>query len=82
MHRKRFTRSEMARVLAERNHYKERLLELQDAVRLTETIRFGQKGHPELLIFSESQKLLMPKEVKLNHDSTSATGPLQSLQKL
>ena len=33
--RKRFTRVEMARVLMERNQYKERLMELQEAVRWT-----------------------------------------------
>ncbi|XP_076337495.1 C-Jun-amino-terminal kinase-interacting protein 4-like isoform X3 [Tachypleus tridentatus] len=37
--RKRFTRLEMARVLMERNQYKERLMELQEAVRFTEMIR-------------------------------------------
>ncbi|XP_076227457.1 JNK-interacting protein syd isoform X2 [Nomia melanderi] len=37
--RKRFTRVEMARVLMERNEYKERLMELQEAVRWTEMIR-------------------------------------------
>ncbi|XP_050453640.1 JNK-interacting protein 3 isoform X3 [Cataglyphis hispanica] len=37
--RKRFTRVEMARVLMERNQYKERFIELQDAVRWTEMIR-------------------------------------------
>lgn len=37
--RKRFTRVEMARVLMERNQYKEKLLELQDAVRWRESIR-------------------------------------------
>ena len=31
--RKRFTRVEMARVLMERNQYKERFMELQEAVR-------------------------------------------------
>ena len=39
--RKRFTRVEMARVLMERNQYKERLMELQEAVRWT-----GNKIHP------------------------------------
>lgn len=42
--RKRFTRVEMARVLMERNQYKERLMELQEAVRWTEMIRYGTKG--------------------------------------
>lgn len=37
--RRRFTRMEMARVLMERNQYKERLMELQEAVRWTEMIR-------------------------------------------
>ncbi|XP_068621109.1 JNK-interacting protein 3 isoform X5 [Battus philenor] len=37
--RRRFTRVEMARVLMERNQYKERYIELQDAVRWTEMVR-------------------------------------------
>jgi hypothetical protein len=37
--RKRFTRVEMARVLMERNQYKEKLFELQEAVKLTELHR-------------------------------------------
>ncbi|XP_067142763.1 C-Jun-amino-terminal kinase-interacting protein 4-like isoform X4 [Centruroides vittatus] len=45
--RKRFTRVEMARVLMERNQYKERLMELQEAVRWTELIR-ACKNNPEL----------------------------------
>ncbi|KAF5915978.1 hypothetical protein HPG69_003051 [Diceros bicornis minor] len=44
--RKRFTRVEMARVLMERNQYKERLMELQEAVRWTEMIRFSIKRKP------------------------------------
>ncbi|XP_028969201.1 JNK-interacting protein 3 [Galendromus occidentalis] len=38
-HRKRFTRFEMARVIMEKNQYKDRLLELQEAVRWSETLR-------------------------------------------
>ncbi|XP_035681017.1 C-Jun-amino-terminal kinase-interacting protein 4-like isoform X1 [Branchiostoma floridae] len=45
--RKRFTRVEMARVLMERNQYKERLMELQEAVRWTEMIR-ASRENPEL----------------------------------
>ncbi|XP_038237036.1 C-Jun-amino-terminal kinase-interacting protein 3-like isoform X2 [Dermochelys coriacea] len=41
--RKRFTRAEMARVLTERNLYKERLMELQDAVRRTELLRASRE---------------------------------------
>ncbi|XP_022253351.1 C-Jun-amino-terminal kinase-interacting protein 4-like isoform X5 [Limulus polyphemus] len=43
--RKRFTRVEMARVLMERNQYKERLMELQEAVRWTGMIR-ASKSEP------------------------------------
>ncbi|CAH8582693.1 unnamed protein product [Schistosoma intercalatum] len=73
---KRFTRSEMARILAERNHYKERLLELQDAVRFTETLRVSQKGHRELFMTKT------PPIQQYKFDSNSpVSGPLQSLQK-
>ncbi|XP_059413541.1 C-Jun-amino-terminal kinase-interacting protein 4-like isoform X5 [Carassius carassius] len=44
--RRRFTRVEMARVLMERNQYKERLMELQEAVRWTEMIR-ASRGNSE-----------------------------------
>jgi chromosome segregation ATPase len=43
--RKRFTRAEMARVLMERNQYKERLMDLQEAVRWTEMIRASKLDH-------------------------------------
>lgn len=42
--KKRFTRVEMARVLMERNQYKERLMELQEAVRWTEMIRASRES--------------------------------------
>ncbi|KAG8336629.1 C-Jun-amino-terminal kinase-interacting protein [Homalodisca vitripennis] len=45
--RKRFTRVEMARVLMERNQYKERFMELQEAVRWTEMIR-ASRNDPNL----------------------------------
>ncbi|XP_057202717.1 C-Jun-amino-terminal kinase-interacting protein 3 isoform X2 [Triplophysa rosa] len=45
--RRRFTRVEMARVLMERNQYKERLMELQEAVRWTEMIRASRES-PQL----------------------------------
>uniref|UniRef100_A0A5K4EYT3 Homeobox protein six-related n=1 Tax=Schistosoma mansoni TaxID=6183 RepID=A0A5K4EYT3_SCHMA len=73
---KRFTRSEMARILAERNHYKERLLELQDAVRFTETLRVSQKGHREL--FMTKTPTIQQCKFDLN---SPVSGPLQSLQK-
>uniref|UniRef100_A0A1B6E7J4 JNK-interacting protein 3 n=1 Tax=Clastoptera arizonana TaxID=38151 RepID=A0A1B6E7J4_9HEMI len=43
--RKRFTRVEMARVLMERNQYKERFIELQEAVRWSEMIRASKNDH-------------------------------------
>ncbi|KAK0094146.1 hypothetical protein PV326_011729 [Microctonus aethiopoides] len=46
--RKRFTRVEMARVLMERNQYKERFMELQEAVRWTEMMR-ATKSDPASL---------------------------------
>jgi hypothetical protein len=45
--RKRFTRAEMARVIMERNQYKERLIDLQDAVRYTEMIRASKNADQE-----------------------------------
>uniref|UniRef100_A0A671V033 Sperm associated antigen 9a n=1 Tax=Sparus aurata TaxID=8175 RepID=A0A671V033_SPAAU len=61
--RKRFTRVEMARVLMERNQYKERLMELQEAVRWTEMIRYSQ--HPVLFsrLFSSSSSSPVIKKV-------------------
>nr|CAI5869503.1 unnamed protein product [Callosobruchus analis] len=44
--RKRFTRVEMARVLMERNQYKERFMELQEAVRFTEMLRASKSDTP------------------------------------
>ena len=46
--RKRFTRVEMARVLMERNQYKERFMELQEAVRWTELVR-ASRNDPNAL---------------------------------
>jgi len=45
--RKRFTRVEMARVLMERNQYKERWMELQEAVRWTEMLRAQKAGQQD-----------------------------------
>ncbi|XP_056648463.1 JNK-interacting protein 3 isoform X2 [Diorhabda sublineata] len=44
--RKRFTRVEMARVLMERNQYKERFMELQEAVRWSEMLRASKNDAP------------------------------------
>lgn len=45
--RKRFTRAEMARVLMERNQFKEKLMELQEAVRWRETMRAIKQDQAE-----------------------------------
>lgn len=45
--RKRFGRAEMAKVLLERNNYKEKYMELQDAVRYTELVRANSKVETE-----------------------------------
>lgn len=37
------------RLITDRNYYKERFLELRDAIKLMEVIRASQRGHPELL---------------------------------
>lgn len=52
--RKRFTRAEMARVLMERNQYKERFMELQEAVRWTEMIR-ASKTDPSSISSGQKQ---------------------------
>ncbi|VDN96103.1 unnamed protein product [Rodentolepis nana] len=44
-----FTKAEMARLISDRNYYKERFLELREAIKLMETLRASQRGHPELL---------------------------------
>ncbi|VEL37394.1 unnamed protein product [Protopolystoma xenopodis] len=44
-----FTRHEMRRVIAERNHYKERLIELQEAVRFAEILHFKSHGRRQIL---------------------------------
>lgn len=55
--RKRFGRAEMAKVLMERNNYKERFMELQDAIRYSELVRANkvekekQSGLWKLLVY-------------------------------
>ncbi|VDP74282.1 unnamed protein product [Echinostoma caproni] len=85
MHRKRFTRAEMARVLSERNQYKERLMELQEAVHLTEALRAGQKGHPELLLglsAAAGGPSLVGSGLTSHQAPTASNRPLQTLQNL
>ncbi|VDM30510.1 unnamed protein product [Hydatigera taeniaeformis] len=47
--KKGFTKAEIVRLITDRNYYKERFLELREAIKLMETIRASQRGHPELL---------------------------------
>nr|CDS26844.1 C Jun amino terminal kinase interacting protein [Hymenolepis microstoma] len=44
-----FTKAEMVRLISDRNYYKERFFELREAIKLMETLRASQRGHPELL---------------------------------
>uniref|UniRef100_A0A8C1YDJ6 Sperm associated antigen 9a n=1 Tax=Cyprinus carpio TaxID=7962 RepID=A0A8C1YDJ6_CYPCA len=71
--RRRFTRVEMARVLMERNQYKERLMELQEAVRWTEMIRASRENSedPYLKLSSASSNTTrgLPSNVKYNPPS-------------
>jgi len=53
--RKRFTRIEMARVLMERNQYKERLMDLQEAVRWTEMMRASKMDQGQVQASAGSQ---------------------------
>lgn len=53
--RKRFTRAEMARVLMERNQFKEKLIDLQETVRYTEMIR-ASKLDPSLVSQQQQQQ--------------------------
>lgn len=86
-HRKRFTRVEMARVLMERNQYKERLMELQEAVRWTEMIRASKERNLELQqkkkssiwkffsnLFGPSPKKPAPTMVSIRYNSPQGEG--------
>ncbi|KAF7232622.1 hypothetical protein EG68_09685 [Paragonimus skrjabini miyazakii] len=55
--RKRFSRVEMARVLLERNYYKEQLIELQDTIRWTEMLRVEQRNRTGSRTFKKSGAL-------------------------
>ncbi|KAA3679659.1 uncharacterized protein DEA37_0010378 [Paragonimus westermani] len=55
--RKRFSRVEMARVLLERNYYKEQLIELQDTIRWTEMLRVEQRNRTGSRAFKKSGAL-------------------------
>lgn len=49
-----FTRIDMTRVVMERNQFKEKLMELQEAVRLAEMLR-ASKDHPDLIKTSKKK---------------------------
>lgn len=93
-HRKRFTRVEMARVLMERNQYKERLMELQEAVRWTEMIRASKERNLELQqkkkssiwkffsnLFGPSPKKPAPPMVAIRYNSPQADGEKSTPQR-
>ncbi|XP_077475457.1 sperm associated antigen 9a isoform X2 [Stigmatopora argus] len=74
--RKRFTRVEMARVLMERNQYKERLMELQEAVRWTEMIR-ASRENPAL---SEKKKSSIWQFFSRLFSSSSSTPAIKKME--
>ncbi|KAM9780317.1 sperm associated antigen 9a [Neosynchiropus ocellatus] len=74
--RKRFTRVEMARVLMERNQYKERLMELQEAVRWTEMIR-ASRENPAL---SEKKKSSIWQFFSRLFSSSSSSPPMKKIE--
>ncbi|KAH9513915.1 JNK-interacting protein [Bulinus truncatus] len=76
--RKRFTRVEMARVLMERNQYKERLMELQEAVRWTEMIR-ASKEHPAELPAKKKTTVwnFFSEFMPLSYSAPATAAPLQ-----
>jgi hypothetical protein len=71
--RKRFTRAEMARVLMERNQYKERLMDLQEAVRWTEMMRASKA---DTIPHSSSSNL--KDGVLIGADGSNASAPSDS----
>ncbi|XP_070197091.1 C-Jun-amino-terminal kinase-interacting protein 4-like isoform X2 [Littorina saxatilis] len=79
--RKRFTRVEMARVLMERNQYKERLMELQEAVRWTEMIRASREHPGELNTKKKSSvwNLGMTVHTAFNNLFSSSNKPKRAL---
>ncbi|CAB4009020.1 C-Jun-amino-terminal kinase-interacting 3 [Paramuricea clavata] len=90
-HRKRFSRVEMARVLMERNQYKERLMELQEAVRWTEMIRASKEKSLELQqkkkswvwklfsgLFNTTPKKPNPSPVSIKYSGPQAGGSVRS----
>ncbi|KAM4535650.1 sperm associated antigen 9a isoform 1-T1 [Fundulus diaphanus] len=74
--RKRFTRVEMARVLMERNQYKERLMELQEAVRWTEMIR-ASRENPTL---TEKKKSSIWQFFSRLFSSSSSSAPMKTVE--
>uniref|UniRef100_A0A673CQT0 C-Jun-amino-terminal kinase-interacting protein 4-like n=1 Tax=Sphaeramia orbicularis TaxID=375764 RepID=A0A673CQT0_9TELE len=74
--RKRFTRVEMARVLMERNQYKERLMELQEAVRWTEMIR-ASKENPTLPEKKKSSLWQLKQSAPVNVKYNAPTSQIQ-----
>lgn len=79
--RKRFTRAEMARVLMERNQYKERLMDLQEAVRWTEMIRATKQDHTIAQTQSPNQITATNEEEPSANSATQATTSTEQQKK-
>lgn len=75
-----FTKREMARVIAERNHYKENLIELQEALRHMESLRAERlddesRSHSRLQSYSNS-----PVNLEANRRTSLAHQILSAIQ--
>jgi hypothetical protein len=77
--RKRFTRAEMARVLMERNQYKEKLMDLQEAVRWTEMMR-ASKLDPTLVTQQQQQQQTQQSQQQHQQDNSSSQQQLSNRQ--
>ena len=73
----------MARVLMERNQYKEKLMDLQEAVRWTEMIRASSKGNnnTSLVQLENSSNTNTGEGGSFNYESSSSEQPQEQKKK-
>ncbi|CAH8643085.1 unnamed protein product [Heterobilharzia americana] len=67
-----FTKREMARVIAERNNYKEKFLELQDAVRLAERLRGDRESRVHQVSTNTYYGRVVPRSPSISESFFSA----------
>ena len=78
--RKRFTRAEMARVLMERSQYKEKLMDLQEAVRWTEMMR-ASKVDPNAQLNPRAAAMHSTSQLVNNGDNNNNEAPHEHKKK-